>query len=363
MFKLIYANLVQRPTRTGVSILAVSLAVVLLLVSVGLSYGNLNDTAERTRRIGGDFMLQPSDASLYLALNSGTLPVAIEQVIEKVPGVEAATPILSKFIGDKFHLVFGIDKESFQRVNSSLHFIKGRMFENPDEVIIDDIYSTSRQLDVGQPLELLGHNFTVCGIYKSGTAARVLLPLSALQELNGTPGKATMFFVRAAKGVSLDVVYTRLLEKFHGYKIIRTAELPDLMANNTPVFKQFVMAVVGISVAISFMIILLSMYSTITERTREIGILKSLGASKAYIIKLILRESLVICTAGVIVGFFLTFVAIRLIDMSFPSLPVEITLGWRLTAALLGVLGGSLGGFYPAVKAALFDPVKALGYE
>jgi putative ABC transport system permease protein len=363
MLKLLFANLVQRPTRTLVSVLAVSLAVVLVLVSVGLSYGNLNDSAERTRRIGGDFMFQPSDASLYLALNSGTLPVAIKRVIEDVDGVYAATPVLSKFVGDKFHLVFGIDKESFQRVNSTLKFRQGRLFQGPFEVIIDNVYANTRDLALGDTFELLGRDFTISGIYEAGTAARVLIPLPTLQELNGTPEKATMFFIRAEQGVSLSELHQRLMERFRGYKIIRTAELPDLMASNTPVFRQFVIAVVAISIVISFLIILLSMYSTITERTREIGILKSLGASKSYIIKLILRESLLICGGGIALGFVLTFIAVKLILMAFPSMPVAITPEWRLMAALMAVAGGLLGALYPAFKAAQLDPVKALGYE
>ena len=73
MWHLILSNLRQRPTRTCVNIMAVCLGVVLVLVCVGLSYGQLLDQAQRTRRIGGDFMLQPPDASFFLALNSGAM--------------------------------------------------------------------------------------------------------------------------------------------------------------------------------------------------------------------------------------------------------------------------------------------------
>ena len=82
MMKHIYSNLLQRPTRTAVSTLAISIGVVLILVSVGLTYGQFSDNAERTRRVGGDFMVQPPDASFFFALNSGTLPVKIQKVID-----------------------------------------------------------------------------------------------------------------------------------------------------------------------------------------------------------------------------------------------------------------------------------------
>ncbi len=363
MIKHIYSNLLQRPTRTAVSTLAISIGVVLILVSVGLTYGQFSDSAERTRRVGGDFMVQPPDASFFFALNSGTLPVKIQKVIEEVPGIEAATPILAKFISEKFHVVFGIDKESFQRVNSTLTFVRGRMFDRPDEVVIDTIYAKTNQKDVGDHVELLGRDFLICGVFEQGTAARVLMPLATLQEMNGTPDKATMFFARVAPGVSVDEAYNRISERMPHYKITKTADLQEIMASTTPVFKQFLTAIVFISVVISFLIILLAMYTTITERTREIGILKSLGASKTYIIQLILEESLLICALGVVVGFILTFISIQLILVTFPAMPVMIPGYWRVAAALLAVAGGVLGALYPAIKAAQLDPVKALGYE
>jgi len=317
MFKLIISNLRQRPTRTFVSVIAVALGVALLLVSMGLSYGQLVDTAQRAQGIGGDFILQPSDASLIFALNSGTIPVRVQKVIEEVEGVEASTPILAKFLGDQFHIVFGIDAESFGRVNRTLSFVEGGRFSGP---------ASSRKMKAQDPLQLLGHQFTVSGVFRQGIGARVLLPLTTLQELNGTPDKATMFFIRAKEDVPLEQVYDALKDRFENYKITKAAELQEIMADSTPVFKEFVTSMVFISVTISFLIILLAMYSTITERTREIGILKSLGASKAYIVRLILNESLLICVAGVGLGFISTYVVIKLLVAAFPTLPVAISL-------------------------------------
>lgn len=363
MFRHIYANLLQRPTRTAVSTLAVSVGVVLILVSVGLTYGQFTESAERTRRVGGDFLIQPPDASFFFALNSGTLPVRLQRVIEEVEGVEAATPVLAKFLSERFHLVFGIDLESFQRVNTTLKFVEGRLFDRPDEVVIDTLYASTRNLKVGDQLEILGREFRICGVFEQGTAARVLMPLATLQEMNGTPDKATMFFARIREGADLNAVHERLKARMPHYKITKTAELQDIMMSNTPVFRQFLTAMVFVSVVISFLIILLAMYSTITERTREIGILKSLGASKTYIIQLILKESLLICSLGVVVGFILTSLSLKLILITFPTMPVVIPGYWRVAAAMLAIGGGILGALYPAIKAALLDPVRALGYE
>jgi putative ABC transport system permease protein len=363
VFRLVLSNLSQRPTRTIVSMVAVSMGVVLILISVGLTYGQLTDTAQRTRRIGGDFMVQPSDASLFFAFSAGTLPAGIADVIKQVDGVDSVTPILVKFISERFHVVFGIDKASFQQVNDTLRLENGRLFEGPDEVIIDTIYARSHKLKTGDKLELLGHVFTVAGVFEQGTAVRVLMDLEALQVMNGTPDKATVFFVRAEPGVDLEQVYGRLTDRMPHYKITKTAELQDIMAGTTPVFYEFLSAMVFISVGISFLIILLAMYSTITERTREIGILKSLGASRAYIVQLVLKESVLICSLGAGLGFLLTFGTIEFILFTFPSVPVEIPNYWKALALLMAIGGGTLGALYPALKAAQLDPVKALGYE
>jgi len=308
-------------------------------------------------------MVQPPNASLFLALNSGTLSERIGKVIEEVDGVEAAAPILAKFISDKFHLVFGIDRESFEKVNNSLKFVDGRIFEDPDEVIIDTMYANSKQLAVGDELELLSRKFVISGIFEQGTGARVLMSLDTLQEMNGTPDKVTMFFARVEDGASVDEVFKRIQDRMPNYKITKTSELQEVMSSSAPGFKQFLSVMVFVAVVISFLIILLAMYTTITERTREIGILKSLGASKTYIVKLIVKESLLICAAGVVLGFLLTFVTIQLILVTFPTMPVYIPGLWRVAAASLATGGGVLGALYPAIKAAQLDPVRALGYE
>ena len=105
------------------------------------------------------------------------------------------------------------------------------------------------------------------------------------------------------------------------------------------------------------------MYTTITERTREIGILKSLGASKGYIIEVILREAGLLSAIGIVAGFVGTFIAMKVIQAYFPTLPIELTGTWELRATLLAIAGSLLGAFYPALRAAQLDPLDALAYE
>ncbi|PYS53614.1 MAG: ABC transporter permease, partial [Acidobacteria bacterium] len=107
----------------------------------------------------------------------------------------------------------------------------------------------------------------------------------------------------------------------------------------------------------------LSMYTTITERTREIGILRSLGASKQFIVRLIFQESAVVCLIGVVIGIGASFLIGRLVTVVFPTLTVLITDGWIARASAFALLSGIIGSLYPSLKAATQDPVEALAYE
>ena len=363
MWHLILSNLRQRPTRTCVNIMAVCLGVVLVLVCVGLSYGQLLDQAQRTRRIGGDFMLQPPDASFFLALNSGAMDVRIGRVIDKVDGVEASTPIMVKVVSRNFFAVYGVDASSFQNVNDGLRFVQGRFFESGDEAIVDELFASNNQMDVGQDVDLLGHRFKITGIFQRGTAGRAMIPLETMQKINGTPGKCSVFFIRAEDGKPHDQVRTALDTRFENYRVTATENLEQLFTTTTPVFREFLLVIVALAVAMSFLVTLTATYSTIVERTREIGILKSLGASKSYIVRLFLEESLLVSVLGLISGFILTWGVLSLIAVKFPSLPVIIQPYWRVAVVGISMGGTVLGALYPAWKAAKLDPVTALGYE
>ena len=136
-----------------------------------------------------------------------------------------------------------------------------------------------------------------------------------------------------------------------------------MSASNIPGVGIFMNAVVLISLSIGVLVIFLSMYTSITERTREIGILRSLGASKAFIVGLIFQETTIVCIIGVIIGIIVSVSLRRILSAFFPTLMIIITPGWEIKAAVFALLSGIVGSFYPSVKAASQDPVEALAYE
>jgi len=361
---LVTANLRSRPVRTAISVLAVAVGVVIMLIIGGITSGTLSDYLDRTIGVGADFILQPSGASIFYAFTSATLPEKLAAKLLEVPGVAAAAPVLSMFSSSDFGLVFGVDLKSYNLLPGRLKIVAGEESLEGYQVIVDELYARSRGVSPGSQLTLLNHQFTVSAICRPGAVVRVFVPLQTLQELNGTPDKATVIFIKAAEGRNAEEVYQVLRKTYPQLSIVRTSD-PSLLLADTqmPGLKEFRFTVVFVSMLLSFMVILLAMYSTIFERTREIGILKSLGASKAFIVGLILRESAMICTLGVILGIALSLGLREVITGAFPTLQVQMNLAELATSCVLGLLGGSLGALYPAYKASQMDPVTALSYE
>ena len=105
------------------------------------------------------------------------------------------------------------------------------------------------------------------------------------------------------------------------------------------------------------------MYTAIMERTREIGILKSLGAGKLYIVNVVLRETLLIAIGGIILGIAFSYAAKAGLKTHFQTLPIAISTNLLIKASVIALVGSLLGAFYPAIKAAQKDPIDALAYE
>ena len=365
MNKMIVANLANRPVRSAISVLAIALEVTLILLIVGFALGMLHDSRSRQAGIGADVIVLPPASSNIVGLTDAAIPVKMVEVLAKLPHVAVVSPVILKVsAAGTLQTIWGIDLNSFEALRP-FAYLKGGPLQGPDDILVDDIYTNGKHVKIGDAIQLFNHNFRVAGIVAHGKGARLFIPLTTMQELSGTPGRASGLYVKADNPANTGLLVNEL-KSFRGMSTYVVQSMSEYLSTFTPekypMLSTFINIVIGISVTIGFIVIFQSMYAAVMERTREIGILKSLGASRLYIIDVILRETTLLAIGGIVAGVAISLAASSGIRHR-TTMPVDITSSWILRASIIAVVGSIAGATYPAFKAAQKDPIDALAYE
>lgn len=367
MNRMIIGNLVHRPIRSLISIVAVALEVTLILLIVGLSLGMLQDNRSRTAGIGADVIVMPPGSSFIAGLTSAPMPIKVGTILAKLPHVVGVSPIITQIatVGT-VEIIAGIDLPSYEKMSGGFHYLSGGPFQEKNDVLVDDLFAQSKHAKVGDTLDILNNKFRICGIVERGKGARKFLPLSTLQDLVMAKDKASVIYLKLddpanAEAVVDEIKHVPGMERYVANSM--AAYLATMTPANYPGLSTFLHVVIGVSVVIGFIVIFQAMYTAVMERTREIGILKSMGASKLYIINVVLRETVLLAFGGVIVGIAVSLITRAALAQKLPLLQVIVAGSWIVRAALIAIAGALAGALYPAVKAAQKDPIDALAYE
>jgi putative ABC transport system permease protein len=366
MNKLIFANLLHRPVRSIISVLAVAIEVVMILSIVGIFMGMLNDQKERTNGIGADLMLRPSNASEMNGVGGAPMPIKNIEAIRRLPHVVVVSPVITSLsTAGSIEILYGIDYPSFDALKPFV-FVSGRPFTAKYDVIIDDVLAVGNKLRVGDNINVMKRPFRICGIVEHGKGGRKLLPIDTMGELMGAEGKATLFYIKVDDPANEDAVINEIhaTKGLGDYPVQTMDDWNSMMTpDRIPGFNIALEVITGIAVIVGFLVIFQSMYTAVLERTREIGILKSMGASKSAIVGVLLRETAVMAMVGVLVGIAGTFGVKLLLGHVFPTQHFEVTAQWIALGAAIAFVGSLCGAMYPAWMAARKDPIDALAYE
>jgi putative ABC transport system permease protein len=377
MDNLIAANIRQRPIRSLVSVVGVALGVALVMLFTGLARGMSNDLQRRSQNLRAEIIFTRPGTMDNLTSSTANLSTKYVERLETIEGVESAVPVIRYVFqggaGFGFEQVEGIDWEPFAQMNG-LRLVEGSAPKAHDtsqtgqsdqmvEVVIDETKARNSNVNVGGVLNLFGDiPHRVVGVYAPESGARVKMALAEMQERLGAGDKCTYILVKSKAGVDEKTLAERIDQELPGNKIQFTREVFTSIEKSIPYLGLFLKVLVGLAAVVSALVVMLAMYTTITERTREIGILKAMGASRGFIIGVIEKEAILISALGLVLGFVVALIAGALIHRSY-GLVFEYGWGWAIAAGLIGLLGGAIGALYPAIRAANLDAVSALSYE
>lgn len=362
ILSLVIENLKHRPVRTALSTVAIGLQVTMVLTLVGVSRGMLEESSKRVRGTQADILIK--DGGSAVIGFSSDMKAKYLPFIQTFPGVAYATGALIQPVG-MLDSITGIDYEAFNRMSGGFHFLNGGPFQGPDDLIVDEIYARSKGLKAGDQVQgILNRNWRVAGVVESGKLSRVFVQLDVLKDLMSKSDKLTAIYVKASDPTKLDALVAAMREKMPENKVITVEEFVSLVSvNNIPMLRTFIRVVIGLGVLIGFLVVFLSMYTAVLERTREIGILKSLGASPFYIVSILLAETAVLAVLGSVIGVLFTYGTKWIMHTFVPEMVQVTTPDWWPIAAGIAITGSLVGAVYPGLKAARQDAIEALAYD
>lgn len=233
---------------------------------------------------------------------------------------------------------------------------------------------------LGKQITLDGRKYTVIGVSKKMGSTfgenqdnYVVIPLSTFSSQFGAPRRGLSFAVKAVSVAQLpaamDEVRIILRSSRHvafdavdDFDLLTADKILEVLNQITRVLRMGLVGISSISLVVGGIVVMNIMMVSVTERTREIGIRKSLGAKRSHILTQFVFESLLVTLSGGVIGIVLGFIIARslvgLIDMQIQPSALAISLGLMISVGV-----GLFFGIYPAMKAARMDPVKALSYE
>ncbi len=178
MNKLVFANLLHRPVRSIISVLAVAIEVIMILSIVAIFMGMLNDQKARTNGIGADLMMRPSHASIMTGISGAPIPIKDAIAVRPLPHVAVVSPAITQFntSPDDFGVIYGIDYDSFNALRPFV-FLSGGRFQGPNDVIVDDVFAGTKH-HVGETIKVMRSPIVLIG-----TILRPPLPDSTMPQI------------------------------------------------------------------------------------------------------------------------------------------------------------------------------------
>jgi putative ABC transport system permease protein len=377
------SNLAARKARSALTLIGVAIGMTAVVALVSLSLGAQRAIERQFAKLGADVVLvvpagglgEPRPTRLDLAL------------LKDIPGVRSVGAVRREILSVKsaatpgFLSVVGVRSfEGDGQLFGGLELVAGRLFvPSQDEVVLGEGAARDLKVALGESITIQGRAFRVVGLLKRTGNDQddyaLYLSLEKLEELVDEKGLISLAFVRAAPGVDPTALAQEIQKILRDsgaereFVVQSSKQLSDIVSGVLTVLRWTLGAIAGISLLVGGIGLTNTMLTAIVERTREIGILKAIGARREHIVVLFLIESgvlgLVGGLAGLIVGGAIAqsvavaaqqFLRTDLFSVAFDGALIFGSLGFAIVL-------GAIAGLWPAWRAARLDPVEALRYE
>ena len=372
ILRLVWENVCFRPMRTLLSVLLIGVPVMLILTLVGVSQGFMDDSHRRSEGVGADIWVWPPGHSLTSGSTSPLTDLYVA-LLAKQPHVAQAEGVMNVSAGKTpWDTLTGIDYAAFKKMSGGFIFVDGdedHIFRQPNDVVVTTTFAAEQHPNVrrGDKVKLQNHEWNVAAVVEPGIMSNAFVQLRELQELNDLDGHVSQIYLKLDNPANVPAVINeiKLLPGLDDYGIYSQKDVIEMMSpDKIPALGVFIHVIIGIGVFTGLIVVSLSMYMAVLQRTREIGILKSMGATKSFVMSLILWEAGAMGLGGTLAGIALSFVSQAVLKQFVPaSLPQAIVVTWW--PIVLGIALGSalLGAIYPGMIAVRQDPIEALAYE
>lgn len=399
-FKMAFRNLKGRPLRSWLTILGIVIGVFLVVSLLSLSEGLKGSIMQELKTMGGDIvMVMPGDMNDMMATFAGGTELSRHDIdaIRRAEGVEMVVPtawaaeVVRYQDSSQNIFIFGSPWEtsvSVYQENLGWNLVEGRWPEpNRRQAIVGSIVARELLpgLQAGDRIQIRGYSFEVVGILRSLGSKQddsmVALDWPDFQSVFGRQDGSPMVMVKVNEDFSVARVEANIRAELElsqrrtrqsdqpSFSIITSDKATDMVGNVMGIIQLAVFFFASIAILVGAIGITNTMYTSVYERTKEIGILKAVGAKRKDIISIFLMESIIIGFVGgllgVLLGSGLAYSAEYLLPQSRPVFYIQtsVTILLIFFGMLFASLVGGLAGYFPARRAANLEPVDALRYE
>jgi len=388
-------SLRHRKVSSALTILGIVIGITAIIGLVSIGEGLRESVSEQLEQFGSDKIMIMSSYAGNLPgtafLGEGLKDSDVKK-IERVRGVSLAIGIVFKTFPVKYDnkikttYVAGLPAKDSKKFFSDLQSFKlkeGRYFkENEDDVavlgikIAEDTFD--KEINIGDYLEIKDKKIKVIGILKSIGSTQddqsVIIPIETLRDITGEKDSLSMIFAKASEVSRVDDIAKSIenkLDKEYGegaFMAMTSEQIIERIGSILSILSFVLGGIASISLIVAGVGIANTMFTSVLERTREIGIMKAIGATNYNIMEIFLIESALLGFIGGIIGCVFGFIFSKIVNViAAGMLPVEFktVVTWEMILLGLGfsVVVGVISGLYPARKAAKLQPVEALRYE